>query len=158
MLKIEITEIVTGDARDFTYPVDLALCSNLSYAHDMTFVLADGPDELLSVDGVSVATEADETALISPVDLLAERQALAKMECARRIVAVVDPTAQMNLVAAAASEVLTTQQQFVYQQGVLWINACRENWPSLAASSDDITDDANWTEPSSEVVALGAAF
>lgn len=70
-----------------------------------------------------------------------------KADCRRRIFAVADETAQMNLAAAAAAGVLEEEQMTVYRAGLAWIHAMR------AACAD-----GHWPEPPAEVVALAARF
>ncbi len=90
---------------------------------------------------------------------IARRLNDANNECGKRIVAVVDPTAQINLAAAAAAGALTAEQMDTYRAGVAWIGQTRQAWPGIAADpTADIYDDANWPQPSAAMVALGAAF
>jgi hypothetical protein len=93
------------------------------------------------------------------VPTLEERQAQAKAECRRRILDLVDETAQINLAAAAGAEVLTSEQLTTYKAGLAWIMSLRSTWPTLAADADaDIYDDANWPEPTQAMRDLAAAF
>ncbi|MDE4272949.1 hypothetical protein PXK58_00935 [Phaeobacter gallaeciensis] len=79
---------------------------------------------------------------------LAAEQAVAmaagKAECRRRILAVADETAQINLAAAAGANLLTDEQRAVFTAGVQWIGQMRAAWPALVASGVDLADDANW--------------
>lgn len=88
-----------------------------------------------------------------------DRATLAKEECQRRIYAVVDRTAQINLAAAAAAGVLTNIQMAIYREGLQWIRSMRATWPDLAEDErKTITLDHHWPEPSEAVKALGASF
>ncbi len=75
---------------------------------------------------------------------LARAMARAKTECRRRILAVANETAQINLAAAAAADQLTPEQRTAYVAGLDWIMQMRAAWPALAATGADLTDDANW--------------
>ncbi len=68
----------------------------------------------------------------------------AREECRRRITALINATAQINLAAAAAAGLLTKRQIAVYQEGLAWIGCMRAVWPDLAQSGADPGDDANW--------------
>jgi hypothetical protein len=95
----------------------------------------------------------------TPEQILENRQASAKAECRRRILDLVDETAQINLAAAAGAEVLTAEQLTVYRTGLSWIMSLRATWPTLAADADaDIYDDANWPQPTQAMRDLAEAF
>lgn len=89
---------------------------------------------------------------------LEERQTMAKAECARRILAVADQTAQLNLAAAAAGGALDPIQLATYQSGVAWIAAMRSQWLIIADNALDPKDNANWPSVPAGVAELGAAF
>jgi hypothetical protein len=113
------------------------------------------------VNGELVDMTPEEIAAITPTpeDLLAMRQDQAKAECRRRILDLVDETAQINLAAAAAAEVLTAEQLTTYKAGLAWIMSLRSTWPTLAADADaDLYDDANWPQPTQAMRDLAAAF
>jgi hypothetical protein len=113
------------------------------------------------VNGELVDMTPEEIAAITPTpeDLLAMRQDQAKAECRRRILDLVDETAQINLAAAAAAEVLTAEQLTTYKAGLAWIMSLRSTWPTLAADADaDLYDDANWPAPTQAMRDLAAAF
>lgn len=82
----------------------------------------------------------------------------AKAECRRRILAVVNETAQINLAAAAAADQLTPEQRTAYVAGLDWIMQMRAAWPALAASGADLTDDANWPVVPAGAAELAGAF
>lgn len=82
----------------------------------------------------------------------------AKVECRKRILAVVDETAQINLAAAAAGNMLTAAQMTVYQSGLMWIHQMRANCVTLSQNTDIITADASWPAVPENVPELAAAF
>jgi hypothetical protein len=113
------------------------------------------------VNGVLVDMTPEEIAAITPTaeELLAMRQDQAKAECRRRILDLVDETAQINLAAAAGADTLTAEQLTVYRAGLAWIMSLRATWPTLAADADaDLYDDANWPQPTQAMRDLAAAF
>jgi hypothetical protein len=113
------------------------------------------------VDGELVDLTPEEVAAITPTaeELLAMRQEWAKAECRKRILDLVDETAQINLAADAAAEVLTTEQLTTYKAGLAWIKSMRATWHTLAADVDaDIYDDANWPQPTQAMRDLADAF
>lgn len=94
-----------------------------------------------------------------PVPLTAEeRVSLARRECQRRIYAVADLHAQMNMSAVAGAGLMTTDQMDAWKAGLLWIEQMRANWEPLAAGTDDITDDANWPTCPVAAAALADGF
>ncbi|KIC22431.1 hypothetical protein [Leisingera sp. ANG-Vp] len=77
-------------------------------------------------------TTAADVAATAAEDLALSRKA----ECRQRILAVIDETAQLNLLAAAAASALDDAQMATYRAGVAWIKAMREaqadgNWPDV---------------------------
>ncbi|PYE80806.1 hypothetical protein [Pseudoroseicyclus aestuarii] len=88
------------------------------------------------------------------------RRVIVNDECRRRIVAVVDEAAQLNLAGAAAGDLLTASQVIVYKAGLAWITAMRGVAEAMKEPGDnrDPSDDAHWPAPSAEVVALAGAF
>lgn len=109
--------------------------------------------------GIAEEAMADDDAEIlayeNPAPPLAERTAA---ECTRRIYAVVDQYAQINLAAAAGAGLLNEAQAATYRAGVLWVAAMRVAYASIVEDGLDPADDANWPQPSAEIVALAAAF
>lgn len=72
-------------------------------------------------------------------------QASRKSECRAKILAVVDTTAQLNLNAAAAAGMLTTEQMAAYRSGLAWIHAMRAaqadgNWPDVPAGVAELAE------------------
>lgn len=89
----------------------------------------------------------------------AELNVAIKMECQRRIYAVVDQIAQVNLAAAAAGGVLTAERMGVYRAGLAWIASMRAKCGDLIAASDQtFTEDSHWPAPAASIVALADAF
>ena len=92
-------------------------------------------------------------------EMLAFRQAEARLICRLKILEVVDETAQINLAAAAGADALNAEQKAVYQSGVAWINQMRATWKALAADLNaDLDDDANWPQPTQAMIDLANAF
>lgn len=85
----------------------------------------------------------------------AERALQIKAECRRRIYAVANETAQMNLAGAAVSGMLTPAQMEVYAEGVAWVMAMRAHCAALIA---DPGLAPAWPEPSDAVRTLAAAY
>lgn len=113
------------------------------------------------VNGVLVDMTPEEIAAITPTteEILARRQVDAKAECRRRILDLVDETAQINLAAAAAADKLTAEQLATYDAGLDWIMSLRATWQTLANDLNiDIYDDANWPQPTQAMRDLAAAF
>ena len=82
----------------------------------------------------------------------------ARNECRRRIIAVADAEAQMNMASAAAAGLLNDTELTTYQSGVGWVASMRGTWQSLADSGADIYDDANWPSIPAGVEDLAALF
>lgn len=92
---------------------------------------------------------------------------IAKGEAAKRIVAVVDLTAQLNLNAAMNAGTLSAEDQATFALGVQWIDQVRAAWPVLVSThfdpdpqvvALDIYDDANWPVIPAGVADLGSRF
>lgn len=91
-------------------------------------------------------------------EALARRRITAQQECRRRIFAVADETAQMNLTAARAAGLLTSAQQTTHTAGLGWVADMRAAWGPMADAGDDPFDDANWPAIPAGVVELAALF
>lgn len=91
-------------------------------------------------------------------EALAARKEAARRECRRRIFAVADETAQMNLTAARAAGLLTSEQQTTHNAGLAWVAAMRAAWEPMAEASEDPLDDANWPAIPAGVAELAALF
>lgn len=104
----------------------------------------------------------DLTQLITAADKAeaarAARSDAARAECARRIGAVVNQTAQMNLAAAAAGGLLAPADAATYRAGLAWIAAMRAVWRGVADTGRDPAEDANWPAPPAAVIDLGRRF
>lgn len=113
------------------------------------------------VNGVLVDMTPEEIAALvpTPEEVLADRQSQARAECRQRILDVVDETAQINLAAAAAADLLTAEQSTTYVAGLQWIMSLRDTWQTLANDLNaDIYDDANWPQPTQAMRDLADAF
>lgn len=88
----------------------------------------------------------------------AARTLTGKAECRRRIFAVVDEMAQINLAAAAGAGLLSEAQRASYIAGLAWIQQMRGTWPGLIDAGADLSDDANWPAVPDGAAALVAAF
>lgn len=107
-----------------------------------------------NIDLTQIITADDKSAAA-----LLDRSGAAKAECRRRIFAVVDGTAQINLAAAAAAGILSSANLTVYQSGLGWIGSMRATWVTLAGDpSADLSDDASWPDVPAGVVDLANAF
>lgn len=87
-----------------------------------------------------------------------EIRAAAKAECRRRIYTVCSEVAQMNLAAACAAGLLSSEDLVAYRAGLAWVAAMRAAWPEIAASGADPAEDANWPTVPAGVAGLAAAF
>lgn len=117
------------------------------------------PGPLIDVDGLPVRSWSfrEKTA-----DELTQEQDAAqdvgRLECRRRIFAVVDEMAQINLAAASGAGLLTAEQMAAYVAGLLWIQQMRGAWAGLVASGADLSDDANWPAIPAGAATLAATF
>jgi hypothetical protein len=69
----------------------------------------------------------------------------AKTECRKRIYAVVDQIAQVNLAADAAAERMSPTDLLTYRNGLEWVEGMRANCRRLAADHRaDIAADDTW--------------
>jgi hypothetical protein len=89
---------------------------------------------------------------------LAARRDEGRAECRRRIFAVVDEMAQINLAAAAGAGLLSVAQREAYITGLGWITQMRGTWPDLVDAGADLSDDGNWPAVPNGAAALVAAF
>ena len=88
---------------------------------------------------------------------LAARKEAVHAECSRRIYAVVDAHAQINLAAAAAAGVLSAADMATYRAGVAWIDATRRACAPLITGGE-IADDAAWPAPTQAMRDLTGRF
>ena len=88
----------------------------------------------------------------------AHRQAVARAECQRRLLAVASEATQINMAAAAAAGLLPKDQMTTYRAWVEWVAAMRVQAAVLADKALDPTDDACWPECPPEAIALARAF
>jgi hypothetical protein len=87
----------------------------------------------------------------------ARRQAAAA-QCARRILAVCNEHAQINLASAAAAGLLSEDDLATYRLGLAWVTAMRQHWRHLADLHLDPADDSNWPGAPPAVAALARRF
>lgn len=78
----------------------------------------------------------------------------AREECRRRILAVLDETAQLNLTAAAAAGTLPAAALETYRAGLQWIGAMRAAWPAVAGDPAG----ADWPPIPAGLTELAAQF
>lgn len=82
-----------------------------------------------------------------------------KAECRRRILTVVNETAQINLAAAAAGGDLSEEDMAAYRQGLRWIASMRDACRALIGSADEtFRDDNHWPPAAAQVVDLSGRF
>jgi hypothetical protein len=82
-----------------------------------------------------------------------------KAECSRRIYALADAHAQMNLASVAAAGLLTAEHMATYQSGLGWIAAMRLTCVGLVGNvKADFMAEAAWPDIPSGVAELAAAF
>lgn len=81
-----------------------------------------------------------------------------RLECRRRIFAICDETAQVNLAAACAAGLLAPAQLLIYQSGLAWVHDMRAAWRPMGEAGADPEDDANWPAVPAGVADLAAEF
>ena len=82
-----------------------------------------------------------------------------KAECQRRIYAVVDQIAQVNLAAAAAGGVFSDPQMTVYRAGLAWIASMRAVCGQLVTNNDEaFKEDRHWPDPGPTIIALANQY
>lgn len=89
---------------------------------------------------------------------LAAAKDAARAECRRRILAVCDETAQINLAAAVAAGMIAGDDLDTYRAGLAWVDAMRGTWEGLAEAGADLADDANWPDVPAGVAELAARY
>lgn len=107
----------------------------------------------MNIDFSQLITAEDKAAGALPARIEA-----AKAECRRRILAVADETAQMNMASAASAGLLMAEQMAVWQSALGWVAAMRAAWAVLVESGADLSDDTNWPDLPPGVAELAAAF
>ena len=84
---------------------------------------------------------------------------LVKDECKKRIYAVADETTQMNLAAAAATDLLSSEDLSTFKASLAWVAAMRANVATLVAADDeDYAADAKWPAVPAGAVELGKKY
>lgn len=92
-------------------------------------------------------------------EIIAQRLTQASEECRKRILAVVDETAQANMTAFAATGLFTPEQLQIYKDGLMWIGAMRGTWRDLANDRRKSIDaDQNWPSPPPGLIDLAQKF
>lgn len=92
-------------------------------------------------------------------EITLQRLELAKVECRRRIYAVADEIAQINLAAAAGAALFTPSELLTYRAGLQWVDAMRQNCGALATDhSADIADDKAWPDVPDGVAELASKY
>ena len=82
----------------------------------------------------------------------------ARSECRRRILDVVDETAQINLAAAVAAGLLSEEELSIYRAGLGWVAQMRAAWAAMAEAGQDPAEDANWPAVPPGAAELAARF
>lgn len=90
-------------------------------------------------------------------EAVAERVAAAKAECRRRILAVANETAQLNLTAASAAGLLAPADRATFAAALAWVAAMRAAC-GAAANAPDPAEDALWPAVPAGVADLAARF
>ncbi len=106
----------------------------------------------MNIDMTQVVTAADKA-----TEAEAARLGEAKAECRRRILAVADEIAQINLASAAAAGLMTNAQMAVYSSGLGWVNAMRAASSTMPADTD-YRNDAAWPPVPAGMAELAAEF
>jgi hypothetical protein len=89
----------------------------------------------------------------------AMRMAEAAQECSRRIYAIADQTAQMNMASMASAGLMSTDQLDAWKQALFWVGQMRGTWRGLAADvSKVITDNTHWPKCPVAAAALADGF
>ncbi|WP_083099514.1 hypothetical protein [Pseudophaeobacter leonis] len=117
------------------------------------------PGPLIDVDGLPVRSWSFRE---KTTEVLAQEhdaaQDAGRLECRRRIFAVVDEMAQINLAAAAGAGLLSAEQMAAYIAGLEWITQMRGTWAGLVDTGADLSDDANWPAVPDAAATLAATF
>lgn len=111
--------------------------------------------EAEAIAAMEAAREPPDSAAIA-ADAAAGRDQNVYAELRRRIAAVADETAQMNLAGIAAAGGLSAPDLATFQAGLGWIAAMRAAADTMAGNTDDYTDDENWPDVPAGVAALAA--
>lgn len=110
-------------------------------------------------DAIAAIAEALSPPPPDPAQVRAERAQSVKVECRRRIFAVVDSTVQMNLAAMAGAGIMDTGQMKTYQAMVKWVADMRATCQRLAGDgATDYLADAAWPGAPQGSAELVAAF
>jgi hypothetical protein len=149
------TWLGNGANRNFITGVDLVNNKGMLWVNNR--IIYPGP--LIDVDGLPVRSWSFREKTADELAGAAAAVAQAgKAECRRRIFAVVDEMAQINLAAASGAGLLDAEQMAAYIAGLGWITQMRGTWPGLVDTGADLSDDANWPAVPDGAAALVAAF
>lgn len=97
------------------------------------------------------------TAETMAAEAAAKQLAAAKAECRRRIFAVANEAAQMNLASWNSAGLLSIDDRATYAAGLAWVSAMRAAC-ATAAVAPDPADDALWPAVPPGVADLAARF
>lgn len=86
--------------------------------------------------------------------VLLDRQIVAKAECKKRITAVLSETAQLNLIADAASGRLNEAQLDAYAEWLAWVEQMRAAWSLIPKESDTVHSDDFWPDVPDKISVL----
>lgn len=82
-----------------------------------------------------------------------------KDECRKRIYAVANETAQMNMASFAAAGLFTADQMAAYVSGLQWVMTMRQKCAGVVASAEPTyADDKHWPAAPDAAKALSAQF
>jgi len=95
----------------------------------------------------------------APIPPVPFDQSAVSAECKRRIVVVASTNAQVNMAAARAAGMLSSDDETAFADGLQWIVSMRAACAALVAAEDrTYADDSHWPNCPSEVAALAAKF
>jgi hypothetical protein len=108
---------------------------------------------MIAIDWTCIDTAEDRAAREAQA-----RAAAAAAACARRILAVCNEHAQINLASAAAAGLLAADDLQTYRTGLAWVAAMRQAWRPIAEAGADPADDTAWPAVPDGVAALARRF
>ena len=115
-----------------------------------------------SVQWADKATDADRAAaakVLAGFDPAMPDADSIKTECSRRIFAIANSNAQMNMASFAAAGLFSASQMTAYTSGLQWVAAMRAKCAALIAAADPaFTNDASWPQCPQAAAALAAQF
>ncbi len=115
----------------------------------------DGTDAIAVIEQAQAGPTPEER----EAEMLAIRINAVKSECVRRIYAVVDAHAQINLASTSSARLLTDEQMNRYRAGLGWIVTMRANCASLIGDNEvDYLANVAWPGLPEGVEELAAEF